>query len=77
MAGLIDPTVTGKYPVVLGDNLLGKTSNEIFTGVRCTWPSTNTDLAWSCPGVDLVLTIPLQITTCLSFRQPMRQTEPA
>lgn len=36
MAGLIDPTVTGKYPVVLGDNLLGKTSNEIFTGVRCT-----------------------------------------
>ncbi|KAJ6787660.1 hypothetical protein PWT90_09711 [Aphanocladium album] len=34
MADLIDPTVTGKYPVVLGDSLLGKTSNEIFTGIR-------------------------------------------
>ena len=35
MARLIDPTVTGNYPVILGDGLLGKTSNEIFTGVRC------------------------------------------
>ncbi|KID89434.1 ELL-associated factor [Metarhizium guizhouense ARSEF 977] len=34
MAGLIDPTVAGKYPVILGDGLLGKTSNEIFTGIR-------------------------------------------
>ncbi|KAF5027304.1 hypothetical protein F66182_598 [Fusarium sp. NRRL 66182] len=30
-AGLIDPTKTGKYPVILGDALLGNTSNEIFT----------------------------------------------
>lgn len=35
MAGLVDPTVTGNYPVILGDGLLGKTSHEIFTGVRC------------------------------------------
>ena len=35
-AGLIDPTKTGNYPVILGDGLLGKTSNEIFTGIRCT-----------------------------------------
>ncbi|KAG8415450.1 hypothetical protein J3458_009297 [Metarhizium acridum] len=34
MAGLIDPTVAGKYPVILGDGLLGKTSNDIFTGIR-------------------------------------------
>ncbi|KAM0561016.1 hypothetical protein ACHAPJ_003516 [Fusarium lateritium] len=32
--GLIDPTKTGNYPVILGDALLGKTSNEIFTGIR-------------------------------------------
>lgn len=36
MAGLIDPTVAGKYPVILGDSLTGAGSNEIFTGVRCT-----------------------------------------
>ncbi len=35
MAGLIDPTAAGKYPVILGDGLLGKTSNDIFTGIRC------------------------------------------
>lgn len=35
MAGLIDPTVVGNYPVILGDSLLGKGSNEIFTSVRC------------------------------------------
>ncbi|KAH7304952.1 RNA polymerase II transcription elongation factor-domain-containing protein [Stachybotrys elegans] len=34
MAGLIDPTLTGKYPVILGDGLLGRTSNEIFTGIK-------------------------------------------
>ncbi|KJZ75770.1 hypothetical protein HIM_04927 [Hirsutella minnesotensis 3608] len=34
MAALIDPTVKGKYPVILGDGMLGRTSNEIFTGVR-------------------------------------------
>ncbi|KAG9258660.1 RNA polymerase II transcription elongation factor-domain-containing protein [Emericellopsis atlantica] len=34
MAGLIDPTKTGNYPVVLSDRLLGKEHNEIFTGVR-------------------------------------------
>ncbi|KAF4465117.1 ell-associated factor [Fusarium albosuccineum] len=33
-AGLIDPTKTGNYPVILGDALQGKTSNEIFTGIR-------------------------------------------
>ncbi|KHN98751.1 Transcription elognation factor Eaf [Metarhizium album ARSEF 1941] len=38
MAGLIDPTVAGKYPVILGDGLLGKTSNDIFTGIRCATP---------------------------------------
>ncbi|RDA90660.1 hypothetical protein CP533_6822 [Ophiocordyceps camponoti-saundersi (nom. inval.)] len=32
MAALIDPTVRGKYPVILGDGMLGKTSNDIFTG---------------------------------------------
>ncbi|OAA42765.1 Transcription elognation factor Eaf [Metarhizium rileyi] len=34
MAGLIDPTTAGKYPVILGDGLLGKTSNEIFTRIQ-------------------------------------------
>ncbi|KAH7176503.1 RNA polymerase II transcription elongation factor-domain-containing protein [Dactylonectria macrodidyma] len=35
LAGLIDPTKTGKYPVILGDGLLvGKDANEIFTGIR-------------------------------------------
>lgn len=34
MAALIDPTVAGKYPVILGDSLTGDDSNEIFTGVR-------------------------------------------
>lgn len=35
MAELVDPTQKGNYPVILGDSLLGKNSNEIFTGVRC------------------------------------------
>ncbi|KZZ90456.1 Transcription elognation factor Eaf [Moelleriella libera RCEF 2490] len=33
-ATLIDPTIAGKYPVILGEGLLEKTSNDIFTGVR-------------------------------------------
>lgn len=33
-SGLIDPTKTGNYPVILGDALLGKTPNEIFTGIK-------------------------------------------
>ncbi|KAG5986096.1 hypothetical protein E4U43_005668 [Claviceps pusilla] len=34
MAVLIDPTVAGKYPVILGDGLLDRTSDGIFTGIR-------------------------------------------
>jgi len=34
MADLIDPTQTGNYPVILGDGLLGKAANDVFTGVR-------------------------------------------
>ncbi|KAH7019931.1 RNA polymerase II transcription elongation factor-domain-containing protein [Ilyonectria destructans] len=35
LAGLIDPTKTGKYPVILGEGILmGKDANEIFTGIR-------------------------------------------
>ncbi|KAM4064910.1 RNA polymerase II transcription elongation factor domain-containing protein [Hirsutella rhossiliensis] len=34
MAALIDPTVKGRYPVVLGEGMLDKTSNDIFTGIR-------------------------------------------
>ncbi|KAF1735507.1 hypothetical protein CRV24_004431 [Beauveria bassiana] len=34
MAALIDPTVTGKYPVILGDTLTNDDPNEVFTGVR-------------------------------------------
>ncbi|KAK0381310.1 ELL-associated factor [Colletotrichum limetticola] len=29
--GLIDPTKTGKYPVILSDTLLGRTQKEVFT----------------------------------------------
>ncbi|EXF76756.1 ELL-associated factor [Colletotrichum fioriniae PJ7] len=32
--GLIDPTKTGKYPVILSDTLLGRTQKEVFTSVR-------------------------------------------
>ncbi|KAL0937557.1 ell-associated factor [Colletotrichum truncatum] len=32
--GLIDPTKTGKYPVILSDTLLGRTQKEVFTAVR-------------------------------------------
>lgn len=34
--GLIDPTKTGKYPVILSDTLLGRTQKDVFTAVRCT-----------------------------------------
>lgn len=34
-AGIVDPTKTGKYPVILSDALLGKSAKEIYTGVRC------------------------------------------
>ena len=37
MAGVVDPTVNGNYPIILGDGLLGKPSNDIFTGIRCEW----------------------------------------
>ena len=37
MAALVDPTATGKYPVILADGLLPDTdSTTIFTGIRCT-----------------------------------------
>lgn len=35
--GLVDPTRTGKYPVLLSDTLLGRTQKDVFTGVRCTF----------------------------------------
>ncbi|KAI6088411.1 RNA polymerase II transcription elongation factor-domain-containing protein [Hypoxylon rubiginosum] len=34
MAGIVDPTKAGKYPVVLSDALLRKDPKEIYTGVR-------------------------------------------
>lgn len=34
LAGLLDPTKVGKYPVVLSDALLGKDSKETYTGIR-------------------------------------------
>lgn len=33
--GIIDPTKAGKYPIVLSDALLGKSSKESYTGIRC------------------------------------------
>lgn len=33
--GMVDPTKAGKYPVILSDELLGKPSNDIYTGVNC------------------------------------------
>ena len=33
--GMVDPTKAGKYPVILSDELLGKSSNDIYTGVQC------------------------------------------
>ncbi|KAI0476124.1 hypothetical protein GGR56DRAFT_641304 [Xylariaceae sp. FL0804] len=33
-AGIVDPTKAGRYPVVLSDALLGKTSKEAYTGIR-------------------------------------------
>jgi len=34
-AGFIDLDTPGKYPIVLSDALLGKTSTETYTGIRC------------------------------------------
>jgi hypothetical protein len=34
-AGSIDVDKPGKYPIVLSDALLGKSSKEVFTGIRC------------------------------------------
>ena len=34
--GVVDPTKAGKYPVILSDALLGKSSKESFTGIQCT-----------------------------------------
>jgi len=31
----IDMEKAGKYPIVLSDALLGKTSKETYTGIRC------------------------------------------
>ncbi|KAL7930409.1 hypothetical protein V8C35DRAFT_313179 [Trichoderma chlorosporum] len=54
MADLIDPTVKGNYPIILGDGLLGKTSNEIFTGIRYnhkpSFPASDARLKPSLPG---------------------------
>lgn len=33
--GLIDPTKTGKYPVLLSKALLEGTETDVFTGMRC------------------------------------------
>jgi hypothetical protein len=35
MAAAIDIKKAGKYPIVLSDALLGKSSKELYTGVRC------------------------------------------
>jgi hypothetical protein len=34
-AAAIDFEKPGKYPIVLSDALLGKSTNSIYTGVRC------------------------------------------
>ncbi|KAL2263625.1 hypothetical protein VTK26DRAFT_5888 [Humicola hyalothermophila] len=44
--GVIDPTKPGKYPVILSDELLGKPSQETYTGVRYNhWPALSSDTA--------------------------------
>ncbi|EHK42807.1 hypothetical protein TRIATDRAFT_224778 [Trichoderma atroviride IMI 206040] len=54
MADLIDPTMKGNYPVILGVGLLGKPSNEIFTGIRYNhkpaFPQSDARLKPSIPG---------------------------
>ncbi|PNP39275.1 hypothetical protein TGAMA5MH_08693 [Trichoderma gamsii] len=54
MADLIDPTTKGNYPVILGVGLLGKPSNEIFTGIRYNhkpaFPQADARLKPSIPG---------------------------
>lgn len=37
--GTVDPSKAGKYPIFLSDELLGKTSKETYTGIRCEHPS--------------------------------------
>lgn len=32
---MVDPTKPEKFRVVIGDELLGKSTKEVFTGVRC------------------------------------------
>ncbi|KAK3905019.1 RNA polymerase II transcription elongation factor-domain-containing protein [Staphylotrichum tortipilum] len=32
--GVLDPTKPGQYPVILSDELMGKTSKETYTGIR-------------------------------------------
>jgi len=34
-SGSIDVDKPGKYPIVLSDALSGKTSKEVYTGIRC------------------------------------------
>lgn len=40
--GIIDPTKTGKYPVILSDTLRGGTQTDVFTAVRCELSSRST-----------------------------------
>ena len=70
MADLIDPTQTGNYPVILGDGLLGKTSNDIFTGVRCKSFNASSLLVLSRP---LLLTPPRLQTTINPHNQTPKQ----
>ena len=35
-SGGIDLSKAGKYPIVLSDALLGKTTKEVYTSIRCT-----------------------------------------
>lgn len=35
MAGLIDPTLASRYPIVLGETLLSGAADVLFTGIRC------------------------------------------
>lgn len=71
MAELVDPTQKGNYPVILGDSLLGKNSNEIFTGVRCKMLPKNI-LTCKLPRAD---SLPCKITINRPLRQP-RRTRP-
>lgn len=35
LKGTIDPTKPARYPVVLSPELLGKSGDEVLTGIRC------------------------------------------